>query len=340
MNTSDNFNNPGSNDETPAESQRSEPDQLESLIPASKDVVPEPASDIGENSASETQITDPPARDTPLSGDAESEDQADKEQLQTDLKGSRYELALAGKYLGLGLLIGTLIAGTGYVRTHSAQKALADSLVSRDHCGPSSSIPSGFCMNSGVSVALYSSSPLGEITGSFGSATISATRARIGIFGDANLNLKLTGLSPVSSGLAMLSNSEAGSLTGTLSMNYANLTHTLQNGSNNGASIFYAGQNEIGTSNDIPYQGQTIPLVVISRIELKNGKLFLTPLTVKALGRSAPASSVFTSVAPVPVAIPTMPKNVSYTTLETTKNQLIFNFSGKHVPLTQLFSAH
>ena len=257
-----------------------------------------------------------------------------------DLETSRSKLTLPAKGLAVGLVIGILIGGVGYFRNKSSQSALASKLIKDDTCLDATSVPPGFCFNSPVNVSLPPQTPLSALLGSHGSAVISASRSRIGIFGNAALLLHLTGLTgndPGSS--APLSATKASAVSGTLSLAYSDLNATLQSGSNNGASIYYAGNNEIATSNQITYQGQQVPLVVISKIELKNSQLFLTPETVNALGRTAPASSVFANVAPVPVDIPSIPKGMKYQGITTTKKYLIFHLAGQNLTLSTLFDA-
>ena len=257
-----------------------------------------------------------------------------------DLETTRSKLNFAAKGLAVGLVIGILIGGAGFIRNKSSQSAFASKLINHDTCLDASSVPPGFCFNSPVNVSLPPQTPLSALLGSHASAVISASQSRIGIFGNAALNLHLTGLTgndPGSS--ASLSTTKASAVSGTLSLAYSDLNATLQSGSSNGASIYYAGNNEIATSNRITYQGQQIPLVVISKIELKNSQLFLTPETVNALGRTAPASSVFASVAPVPVDIPSIPKGMKYQGITTTKKYLIFHLTGQNLRLSTLFNA-
>jgi hypothetical protein len=240
--------------------------------------------------------------------------------------------------LVIGLVIGALISGVAVVRTQSSQMSLASKLIAKDHCGPNTTSPSGFCFNSPVAVSYNPSNPLNQLLAEPGTVTIDATQSRIGLFGNSHVTLKLTGLKGSSASTILSSTSQR--VTATLAMQYTQLTKTLQSGSSNGASIFYAGKSgEIATSNNISYQGKIIPLKVISKIDLKNNQLYLTPLTVSALGNTAPASSVFSNVSPVPVTIPTLPKGLNYQSIQTTKNELIFVISGNHVPLANLFSA-
>ena len=216
--------------------------------------------------------------------------------------------------------------------------SLASKLITKDHCGSSSTSPSGFCFNSPVTVSYNPSNPLNQLLAQPGIVTIDAAQSRIGLFGNSHVTLKLTGLKGSNPSTILSSISQR--VTATLSMQYTELTKTLQSGSSNGASIFYAGKNgEIATSNNISYQGKIIPLKVISKIDLKNNQLYLTPLTVSALGNTAPASSVFSNVSPVPVTIPTLPKGLNYQSIQTTKNELVFVIAGNHIPLSNLFSA-
>ncbi len=264
-------------------------------------------------------------------------DEQDQEQSGDVLKS---EIVFASKALGIGLLIGLLIGGIGLFRTQSSQAAFAKKLIRSDACPNSSSSPSGFCFNSPVTVSFASNNPLDQLTASQSTAVISASRSRIGIFANAVLDLQLGGMTGALPGSgAALDKTEASSVTGTLSLAYSDLTSTLQSSSNSGASIFYAGNNEIGTSNQVSYQGKTIPLVVISKIQLKNGQLYLTPETVNALGRTAPASAVFSSTAPVPIEIAAMPKGLSYSSLTTTKQYLVFHLAGRNISLGSLFAS-
>lgn len=240
--------------------------------------------------------------------------------------------------LVIGLVLGALISGVAIVRTQSSQMSLASKLITKDHCGSSSTSPSGFCFNSPVTVSYNPSNPLNQLLAQPGIVTIDAAQSRIGLFGNSHVTLKLTGLKGSNPSTILSSISQR--VTATLSMQYTELTKTLQSGSSNGASIFYAGKNgEIATSNNISYQGKIIPLKVISKIDLKNNQLYLTPLTVSALGNTAPASSVFSNVSPVPVTIPTLPKGLNYQSIQTTKNELVFVIAGNHIPLSNLFSA-
>ncbi|MDA8081823.1 MAG: hypothetical protein M0Z96_09485 [Actinomycetota bacterium] len=252
----------------------------------------------------------------------------------------RAGLVFALKAVAIGVVVGLLIGGFGFIRNRSSQSELADKLIKADTCLGATTSPNGFCFNSPVKVSLVPSNPVSELFGSQDVAVISAARSRIGGFANTTLKLRLagfTGAGPGSS--APLAKTKVRQVNGTMSLAYSDLTHTLQSGSNNGASIFYVGNNEIGTSNQITYQGKQIPLVVISKIQLKNGQLFLTPETVNALGRTAPASSVFSSVAPVPVTIPTLPKGMAYESLTTTKQYLIFKLAGTSMTLNSLFNA-
>ncbi len=254
--------------------------------------------------------------------------------------GTRARVVFALKAVAIGVVVGVLIGGFGLIRNKSSQSELANKLIKADTCLGAATSPSGFCFNSAVSVSLIPSNPVSEILGSQDAAVISASRSRIGGFANAKLNLSLTGFTgAVPGSSAPLDQTNVRQVNGTMSLAYSDLTDTLQSGSNNGASIFYAGNNEIGTSNQITYQGKQIPLVVISKIELKGGQLFLTPETVNALGRTAPASSVFSSVAPVPVTIPTLPKGLTYKNLTTTKQYLVFQLEGASMTLNSLFNA-
>ncbi len=293
----------------------------------------------------ETQLN---SSDEPTPGDlnemigSNEHDQTDEvaPEALDELETTRSKLNLAAKGLAVGLAIGILIGGAGYFRTKSSQSALASKLIKEDTCLDPTSVPPGFCFNSPVNVSLPPKTPLSALLGSHGSAVISASRSRIGIFGNAALLLHLTGLTGTDPGSsAPLSTTKASAVSGTLSLAYSDLNATLQSGSSNGASIYYAGNNEIATSNQITYQGQQIPLVVISKIELKNSQLFLTPETVNALGRTAPASSVFANVAPVPVDIPSIPKGMRYQGITTTKKYLIFHLAGQNLTLSTLFDA-
>lgn len=240
--------------------------------------------------------------------------------------------------LAIGLVIGALISGIAVIRTQSSQMSLASKLIAKDHCGPDTTSPSGFCFNSAVAVSYNPTNPVNQLLAQPGTVTIDAAQSRIGLFGNSHVTLKLTGLKGSSASTILSSTSQR--VTATLAMQYTELTKTLQSGSSSGASIFYAGKSgEIATSNNISYQGKIIPLQVISKIDLKNNQLYLTPLTVSALGNTAPASSVFSNVSPVPVTIPTLPKGLDYQSIQTTKNQLIFIISGNHIPLASLFSA-
>ncbi len=253
---------------------------------------------------------------------------------------TRVRLVFALKAVTIGVVFGLLIGGFGFIRNRSSQSELAAKLINADTCLGAATSPSGFCFNSAVRVSLVPSNPVSELLGSQNAAVISAARSRIGEFANATLTLRLAGFTgAVPGSSAPLDKTNVRQVNGTMSLAYSDLTHTLQSGSNNGASIFYVGNNEIGTSNQITYQGKQIPLVVISKIELKNGQLFLTPETVNALGRTAPASSVFSSVAPVPVTIPTLPKGMAYKSLTTTKQYLVFQLEGARMALNSLFNA-
>lgn len=253
---------------------------------------------------------------------------------------TRGGLVFALKAVAIGVVIGLLIGGFGFIRNRSSQSELANKLIKADTCLSAATSSSGFCFNSAVDVELVPSNPMSELLGSQDAAVISAAKSRIGGFANAKLNLRLAGFTgAVPGSIASLDKTNVRQVNGTLSLAYSDLAHTLQSGSNNGASIFYVGNNEIGTSNQITYQGKQIPLVVISKIELKNGQLLLTPETVNALGRTAPASSVFSSVAPVPVTIPTLPKGMAYKGLTTTKQYLIFQLEGTSMTLNSLFNS-
>ena len=249
------------------------------------------------------------------------------------------EVITATKFLATGLLIGIVVGGIAIFRNNSLQAAIANKLITTDTCLGSFTSPTGFCFNSPVKVSLASSNPLSQLYGSQNNAVVSSAKSRIGIFADAALELDLNGLegAPLA-GSGPLDKTSAASVSGTLSLAYSDLTHTLQSGSNPGSSIFYAGNNEIGTSNQVTYQGQSISLVVISKIELKNNQLYLTPETVNALGRSAPASSVFSSTAPVPINIASVPEGLSYLSVSTTKQYIVFRLAGKNISLGTLFT--
>ena len=250
------------------------------------------------------------------------------------------EIRFAAKALAIGLAAGILIGGISLLLHNSVQSAFANKLIKQDTCPTVASSPSGFCFDSAVSVAFIANNPLSQIAASQANAVISASQSRIGIFGRAKLNMRLSGLSGASpASNAPLSNTRASQVTGTLSLAYSALTSTLQSGSNSKASIFYVGNNQIGTSNQVSYQGQQITLTVISKIELKNNLLYLTPETVNALNHSAPASSVFSSVAPVPVDIAVLPTGMHYTGLTLSKKLLTFEFSGQRVELGSLFNS-
>lgn len=248
------------------------------------------------------------------------------------------EIFEAIKALGIGLLIGVLVAGVGFVRKESAQSGFSSLLARVDSCGSASTTPSGFCLNAPASVALIANNPASELLGNNSEAIISSGKASIGKYKDAALQLTLSKITgqPLG-GSTNLAGVRAGEIVGTLSLPYKELSATLQANSNSGASIFYAGQGKIGTSNNISYQGKEIPLVVISKIELKNGQLLLTPETVNALGRTAPASAVFSNISPVPIVIPTLPKGMSYKSLGMTKQALVFHMTGTSVTLNNLF---
>lgn len=242
--------------------------------------------------------------------------------------------------LAIGLAIGIVISGIGVIRTHSSQSSLASFLVKTDRCGASTTLPTGICFNSPVSVNYNPTNPLNQFLATPGTIKLSAAQARIGIFGNSNITLRIAGLNTSTIGnSAAFKSSTSGTITGTISMPYSQLTHTLQSGSNTGAKIFYVGANEIGTSNDISYQGKTIALEVTSKIALSKNELYLTPLTVTALGHTAPASSVFSNVSPVPVTIPKLPSGMRYSSLDTTKSQLVFNLAGSQVRFGSLFNA-
>ncbi|TAN25304.1 MAG: DUF2993 domain-containing protein [Actinomycetota bacterium] len=260
--------------------------------------------------------------------------------VQDDAEPTRSKLIFAAKAIAIGLMIGIVIGGVGFIRNVSSQSELAGKLIKLDSCLGPTSVPSGFCFNSAVNVLLPPRNPISELLGSHDSAVISASQSRIGIFGNAALHLNLTGLTGNDPGSgATLGGTEASAVSGTLSLAYSDLNNTLQSGSANGASIYYAGNNEIATSNQITYQGQQIPLVVISKIELKNNQLYLTPETVNALGRTAPASTVFSNVAPVQVDIPSIPIGMRYQGISTTRNDLIFHLTGQNLRLSTLFNA-
>jgi len=271
---------------------------------------------------------------------AYNEPDSTETELSVEADSRRTRFIFASKAIAIGLVIGLLLGAFGLVQNRASQSALANKLIKSDAClGPTTS-PSGFCFNSAVTVSLIPGNPISGLIGSQDVAVISATESRIGVFTNAKLNLRLTGFGGAPPGSsAPLNKTVAHKVAGTLSLAYSDLTHTLQSGSSNGASIFYVGNNEIGTSNQITYQGKQIPLVVISKIDLKNGQLFLTPETVNALGRTAPASTVFSSVAPVPVSIPTIPKGMVYKSLTTSKQYLIFQFAGTNMSLSSLFNA-
>ncbi|NNN19676.1 MAG: hypothetical protein HKL84_07460, partial [Acidimicrobiaceae bacterium] len=181
------------------------------------------------------------------------------------------KISFAAKTTALGILIGITIGGIGFIRNESSQGALATKLIHSDTCLGANTAPSGFCFSSPVTVSLPPANPISELLGSHGTATISAPKSQIGIFSDAALTLRLTGLSGASpTSNSSLKNTSAAKVAGTLSLAYSGLTRTLQSGSNNGASIYYVGNNEIGTKNQVLYQGQQISLVVVSKIELKN----------------------------------------------------------------------
>lgn len=251
------------------------------------------------------------------------------------------KIVFALRAMAIGVLLGAIIGAFGYFRNLSSENALANKLVKADACQNFSTASSGFCFNSAVTVSIIASNPISEFSGSAETITISAAKSQIGIFANAELHVRLNGLSGANpAGGRPLDKTMASHVSGTLSLSYSDLTHTLQSGSSQAASIFYAGNNEIGTSNQISYQGKQIPLVVISKITLKNNQLYLTPETVNALGRTAPASSVFSSVAPVPVNIPSIPKGLKYQSLSTTKASLIFHLEGTNIPIGELFSSH
>lgn len=242
--------------------------------------------------------------------------------------------------LAIGLAIGIVISGIGVIRTQSSQSSLASFLVKTDGCGANTTLPSGVCFNSPVSVNYNPTNPLNQFLATPGTINLSATQARIGIFGNSTIKLQIAGLETSTIGnLKAFNSSTSGNITGSISMPYSQLTHTLQSGSNTGAKIFYVGANEIGTSNNISYQGKTIALEVTSKIALSKNELYLTPVTVTALGHTAPASSVFSNTSPVPVTIPKLPSGMKYSSLNTTKSQLVFNFTGSKVKLGSLFNA-
>lgn len=262
-------------------------------------------------------------------------------ELDTNLGDSRRaELKFAVKSIVVGLLIGVIVAGVGYLKTSSSQHSFASQLIEVDTCGDASSVPSGFCFNSPVSVAFSPSNPLSQFLGTTSHANVTAAKARLGIFGDSTVALDISKLSGAAIGKnSPLSKTKAGTISGTISLAYAALTNTLRSSSSTSASIFYAGKNEIGTTNEVSYQGQNIALTVTSKISLKNNSLYLSPITVSALGHSAPASSIFSSTAPVPVDIPTLPKGMKYSSIETTKNYLIFHVVGSDVSLQSIFNS-
>ncbi len=284
-----------------------------------------------------TRETDDQSDDTSLLSDATRTGEEPDALAEESAKGA--EIPFAAKALAIGLAAGILVGGIGLLLHDSAQSAFANKLIKQDTCPTAASSPSGFCFDSAVSVAFLANNPVSQIASSQANAVISAPKSRIGIFGRAELNMRLSGLSGASpASNAPLSNTRASQVTGTLSLAYSALTSTLQSGSNSKASIFYVSNNQIGTSNQVSYQGQQITLTVVSKIELKNNLLYLTPQTVDALNHSAPASSVFSSVAPVPVDIAALPKGMHYTGLTLSKYLLTFQFSGQNVELGSLFN--
>lgn len=273
-----------------------------------------------------------------------TEEEIGQEENESDISdesSSRKPYILEGlTYIGIGLLVGIVLAGTGYFRLASSQSSAASHLISNDACLGATTNPSGFCFNSPVSVTSKTSNPISQIAAQSSETKVAATKARIGIFGNSILSMDLKGIgaSSINSG-TKLSTQNISSVNGSFSMEYKSLTQSLQSGSSNAASIYYYGKNEIATSNEITYQGKLIPLVVISKISLSNGSLYLAPVTVNALGHSAPASSVFSSTSPVPVSIPKLPKGLKYTSLDTTKQYLTFGFKGNNVAVNSLFNA-
>lgn len=273
--------------------------------------------------------------------DVEAGPDADEESLETDRTPPRREQALfALKFLAIGALIGVILGGAAYLRLHSVQASVASKLIKNDSCLSATTSPSGFCFNAPVSVRLKSANPVSQLVGLGNEAVISSPQARIGLFGNSILNMEISGITGGSLGSgATLTSTKVGSVSGSFSLAYKALTQTLQSGAANAASIYYYGKNEIGTSNVISYQGKQIPLVVVSKISLKNGVLYLAPVTVSALGHTAPASSVFSNTAPVPVTIPTLPKGARYTGIVTNKKYLVFSFKGSNINAASLFNA-
>lgn len=297
--------------------------------------------ELSQSGHDEADTTASPTFSTELVSPENEANSQDSEDANLDVNpkdSKRVELAFAAKSIGIGLLIGIVLAAVGYLRTSSVQHGFANQLVKSDTCGDLASIPSGFCFNSPVSVESNSSNPLSPFMGSTSSATVAALKTRIGIFGNSNVTLSLSKLSGAAVGSSSpLNKTKAGIISGTISLAYAELTNTLRSSSSTSASIFFAGKDEIGTTNEVSYQGQNIALTVTSKVSLKNNSLYLAPITVSALGHSAPASSIFSSTAPVPVVIPKLPKGMKYSSIETTKKNLIFHVVGSNISLGSVF---